>query len=74
MSLTSGTEKIHVAIRPWVRVDGSLNRRVLDRMLGSVLGHSMYLPGVSIKSIAEHFSPALQPYQVRELIEVLSAR
>ncbi|GFG28372.1 hypothetical protein Cfor_01748 [Coptotermes formosanus] len=70
----SGTEKIHVAIRPWVRVDGSLNRRVLDRMLGSVLGHCMYSPGVSIKSIAEHFSPALQPYQVRELIEVMIAR
>lgn len=67
----SGSEKIHVAIRPWVRVDGSLNRRVLDRMLGSVLGHSMNTPGVSIRDIAEHFSPALQPYQVRELIEFL---
>ncbi|PNF15072.1 hypothetical protein B7P43_G16543 [Cryptotermes secundus] len=67
----SGSEKIHVAIRPWVRVDGSLNRRVLDRMLGSVLGHSMNTPGVSIKDIADHFSPALQPYQVRELTEML---
>jgi hypothetical protein len=48
--------------------------RVLDRMLGSVLGHSMNTPGVSIKDIAEYFSPALQPYQVRELIEVIIAK
>jgi hypothetical protein len=34
----------------------------------------MYTPGISIKGIAEHFSPALQPYQVRELIEVTVAR
>jgi hypothetical protein len=34
----------------------------------------MYTPGISIKGVAEHFSPALQPYQVRELIEVTIAR
>ncbi|XP_069672695.1 general transcription factor 3C polypeptide 1 [Periplaneta americana] len=67
----SASEKIHVAIRPWVRVDGTLNRRVLDRMLGAVLGHSMYMPGSSIKDITDYFMPALQPFQTRELIEIL---
>jgi hypothetical protein len=43
-------------------------------MLGSVLGHSMNTPGISVKDVAEHFSPALQPYQVRELIEVITER
>ena len=27
-----------VAVRPWIRVDGTLNRRVLDRLLGAALG------------------------------------
>jgi hypothetical protein len=43
-------------------------------MLGSVLGQSMNTPGISLKDMAEHFSPALQPYHVRELIEVISER
>jgi hypothetical protein len=34
----------------------------------------MYTPGISMKGIAEHFSPALQPYQVRELVEVTVTR
>ena len=63
-------EKIDIAIKPWVRVDGSLNRRVLDRLLGAVLGHSMCTPGGSLKSLADRFCPALQPFQVRELLEV----
>ncbi|PSN39178.1 hypothetical protein C0J52_14051 [Blattella germanica] len=58
-------------LRPWVRVDGSVNRRVLDRILGAVLGHCMYMPGASIQAVADHFTPALQPFQVRELIEIL---
>ena len=30
--------KVIVAVRPWIRVDGTLNRRVLDRLLGAALG------------------------------------
>nr|CAD7457589.1 unnamed protein product [Timema tahoe] len=67
----SGADRIRVSIRPWVRVDGSLNRRVLDRMLGAVLGHVMCQPGESIKKCGERFTPALQPYHTRELIEIL---
>nr|CAD7262279.1 unnamed protein product [Timema shepardi] len=67
----SGADRIRVSIRPWVRVDGSLNRRVLDRMLGAVLGHVMCQPGESIKKCEERFTPALQPFHTRELIEVL---
>ncbi|XP_066992630.2 general transcription factor 3C polypeptide 1 [Anabrus simplex] len=67
----SDAEKIQVAIRPWVRINGSLNRRVVDRMLGAVLGHCMFKPGQSIKEIGQRFTPALQPFQIQELIEVL---
>ena len=31
-------EELDVLLRPWLRIDGSLNRRVFDRLLGAVLG------------------------------------
>jgi hypothetical protein len=31
-------DEVDVLLRPWLRIDGSLNRRVLDRLLGAVLG------------------------------------
>ena len=34
----AGVEEVIVAVRPWIRVDGTLNRRVLDRLLGAALG------------------------------------
>ncbi|KAK3919691.1 General transcription factor 3C polypeptide 1 [Frankliniella fusca] len=65
------TDKIRVSIRPWIRVDGSVNRRVLDRLLGSVLGYCMSEPGCSLERVGERFSPALQPFHSRELCEIL---
>ncbi|KAG8234935.1 hypothetical protein J437_LFUL015503 [Ladona fulva] len=68
----NSTYKIKVMIRPWIRVDGSLNRRVLDRFLGSVLGHILQNPGCCIKDLGNRFAPALQPCHTRELLEILS--
>ena len=34
----SKVEALDVLLRPWLRIDGSLNRRVFDRLLGAVLG------------------------------------
>ena len=59
-----------VLVKPWVRIDGSLNRRVLDRMLGSVLSHILQKPGNSLRELADRFHPAIQPFHVRELVEV----
>ncbi len=59
-----------VLVKPWIRIDGSLNRRVLDRLLGAVLSHILQKPGNSLLELAERFHPALQPFQVRELLEV----
>ncbi|XP_063221021.1 general transcription factor 3C polypeptide 1 isoform X2 [Bacillus rossius redtenbacheri] len=67
----SDRERIKVQVRPWVRIDGTLNRRVLDRMLGAVLGHAMRSPADTVAGFLQRFSPALQPFHVRELIEVL---
>lgn len=63
--------RIRVSMRPWIRVDGTVNRRVLDRLLGAVLGHCMSNPGYSLDRFGERFSPGLQPYHTRELCEIL---
>ncbi|XP_075236331.1 general transcription factor 3C polypeptide 1 [Lycorma delicatula] len=65
------THHIKVKIRPWIRIDGTLNRRVLDAMLSSVLGHIMLHPGISLSAIQLRFSPAYQPYNTRELCDLL---
>ncbi len=64
-------EQVCFLIRPWLRVDGTLNRRVFDRLLGAVLGHSMQKPGQTVEDICARFSPALQPAHTSELINVL---
>ncbi len=50
---------VDILIRPWLRIDGTLNRRVLDRLLGAILGCAMHRPGISIEKISEKLSPAL---------------
>jgi len=64
-------EQVMVNVRPWIRVDGSLNRRVLDRLLGAVLGNVMQWPGQTMWTTLCRFSPALQPSHTRELIWIL---
>ena len=64
-------ETIDLLVRPWIRVDGTLNRRVLDRTLGAILGYIMQRPGLLVSSICERFAPALQPQHCRELVEIL---
>ena len=63
-------EEIKVAIRPWIRIDGVLNRKVLDRMLGAVLSYCMLHPGLTMAKMQSRFVPVLQPYHTRELVEV----
>ncbi|KYN36248.1 General transcription factor 3C polypeptide 1 [Trachymyrmex septentrionalis] len=64
-------EEIKVAIRPWIRIDGVLNRKVLDRMLGAVLSYCMLHPGLTMAKMQNRFVPVLQPYHTRELVEML---
>nr|XP_045612135.1 general transcription factor 3C polypeptide 1-like isoform X1 [Procambarus clarkii] len=64
-------EEISVAVRPWVRLNGTLNRRVLDRMLGAVLSLVMERPGISGRDIVCRFSPALQPAHTHDLLDTL---
>ncbi len=65
-------DEVDVLLRPWLRIDGSLNRRVLDRLLGAVLGHVSERPGRRVAQVCDRFSPALQPVHCRELIDLLA--
>jgi len=65
-------KEVLVTIRPWIRVDGTLNRRVLDRLLGAMLGVVMQLPGQTMSVLLARFSPALQPAHSRELVRLLA--
>ncbi|XP_054016236.1 general transcription factor 3C polypeptide 1 isoform X1 [Hylaeus anthracinus] len=64
-------QEIRVVIKPWIRIDGALNRRVLDRMLGAILTYCMNHPGIALTKVQNRFVPALQPYHTRELVEML---
>ena len=68
----SSKQEIKVVIKPWIRIDGVLNRRVFDRMLGSILSYCLTHPGIALSKIQNRFVPALQPCHTRELIEVNS--
>jgi len=63
-------EQIKVVIKPWIRIDGVLNRKVLDRMLGAILSYCMLHPGLTMTKVQSRFVPVLQPFHTRELLEV----
>lgn len=65
-------EAIKVVIKPWIRIDGVLNRRILDRMLGAVLAYCMNHPGIILSKVQRRFMPALQPFHTTELVEMLA--
>ncbi|KAK9307679.1 hypothetical protein QLX08_002085 [Tetragonisca angustula] len=68
---SNSKQEIKVVIKPWIRIDGVLNRRVFDRMLGSILSYCLTHPGIALSKIQNRFVPALQPCHTRELIEIL---
>lgn len=69
-SLFRTAEEIKVLIKPWIRIDGVVNRKVLDRMLGAVLSYCLLHPGLTMSKVQNRFVPALQPFHTRELLEV----
>ncbi|KAG4077748.1 hypothetical protein HA402_011177 [Bradysia odoriphaga] len=59
-----------VKTQPWLRVNGSLNRRVLDKWMGLVLLYCLQNPGISVGDVALRFN-LMQALQVRHLLEYL---
>lgn len=55
---------------PWIRINGSLNRRVLDRWMGAILLHLIQHPGTTLKNLGLRFK-FLSIMQIRKLLEIL---
>lgn len=64
-------ENISFISRPWRMVDGTLNRTVCKGMLEGILYHIMYRPGLTQRSLVEHYKDLLQPVAVVDLVEAL---
>lgn len=61
---------IQILPAPWIRINGSLNRRVFDRYLGGILLHCVSFPGIIIKDVMKKFK-FLYPVHLRHLLELL---
>lgn len=68
--VASNRQSIQFRPAPWIRVNGSLNRRVLDRWLGALVLYIFHRPGSSLFKICSRFN-YLQPITLRNLIELL---
>ncbi|KAM7349164.1 general transcription factor 3C polypeptide 1 isoform 1-T4 [Cochliomyia hominivorax] len=55
---------------PWIRLNGSINRRVLDRWLGSILSECIARNGCSSHDICKRFS-LFVPVDIFLLLEIL---
>ncbi len=58
-------------MRPWIKINGHVHKRVRDYLLATLLCHIMMKTGCSLKSLYERYVPALQPMHIRDLVEVL---
>uniref|UniRef100_A0A1B0AFE8 B-block_TFIIIC domain-containing protein n=1 Tax=Glossina pallidipes TaxID=7398 RepID=A0A1B0AFE8_GLOPL len=56
---------------PWIRLNGSLNRRVLDKWLGSILTECVVRCCCSVREICLRF-PLMVPVDVMFLLEILN--
>lgn len=65
-----GHQKIKLLLAPWIRLDGSLNRRVLDRWIGSVLSNITEEPGISLLNLTKRYD-FLKPVEVIDLVRYL---
>ncbi|GAB0088960.1 hypothetical protein DMENIID0001_034280 [Sergentomyia squamirostris] len=63
-------DTFHLRPYPWIRVNGTLNRRVLDKLLGVVLIFLTKSPGIGLLDLAKRFN-YLHPTHLKLLLEVL---
>lgn len=55
---------------PWIRINGSLNRRVLDKYMGTILLYCIENVGLTLFQLCTRFH-YLPPMHIKELIEYL---
>ncbi|CRL02354.1 CLUMA_CG015427, isoform A [Clunio marinus] len=55
---------------PWIRVNGTLNRRVFDKWLGTILNYLSTSPCTILSDLCNKFN-ILTPFEIRNLCEIL---
>lgn len=68
--VSRASSSFQLLIKPWIRVNGSLNRRVLDRWMGVFVVHCISHPGITLERLARRFN-LFVPVQVREMAEYM---
>ncbi|KAH8356921.1 hypothetical protein KR200_004556 [Drosophila serrata] len=68
--LDTSRDAIAMRPQPWIRVNASLNRRVLDRWLGAILSESISRVGCTVHSLFLKFSHMV-PVDIMFLLELL---
>lgn len=63
-------KKIKVLMAPWIRIDGSINRRVLDRWMSCFISTFIEEPGIKLSDLLLRIT-YLKPVEVSFLVEQL---
>lgn len=59
-----------IKIRPWTRLNLTINKESLEMYLNSVLSKIIVKPGIYLKTLKKDYHPTVHPMHVRELVEV----
>lgn len=70
MLSTSCSVTFALKLTPWIRINGSLNRRVLDKYMGTILLYCIENYGLTLFQLCTRFH-YLTPVQIKELIQYL---
>lgn len=61
---------IRIFPSPWIRINGTLNRRVIDKWLGTLLNQLTLNPSMMLNDLCCKFN-VLKPFEIRSLCEIL---
>lgn len=61
---------IYIKVRPWTRMDLTINKELLHKFMNSILSKIIIKPGIYLKTLKKEYYPILQPMFIRELVEV----
>jgi len=65
------TTEDYIKVRPWTRLDLTINKKVLHTFLNSVLSKIIIKPGIYLNTLKKEYCPILIPMHTRELVEVI---